>query len=229
MSTIEASYYRAALTALRYVEEQKPTGRRFGADADARWAFFRGDLTTADRIDLLVRDADAQWPGAFGARAVFAKRAAAEDEAFGADWDPLDPVDAEELWRDVGKASPPGSSKESLAQTAGAWGIRLTPLDVGSIGAAEKLLVTGPSAIAATIAAFAEGGSALDWADQVTVLATPPGHRQLAALGGALLNAAKPSVIVTADAATGLKGHRLVLSDDADDADAARARELIGG
>lgn len=73
------AYYRGALTGLRHVEARQPTGRRFGAEADARWASFRGDLTTADRIDLLIRDADAQWPGAFGARSVFARRAVAED------------------------------------------------------------------------------------------------------------------------------------------------------
>ncbi len=61
---VRAAYCRAALESLLFVEALRPTRRRAGADADATWASFRGDLTTADRIDLLLRDADAEWPGA---------------------------------------------------------------------------------------------------------------------------------------------------------------------
>jgi hypothetical protein len=45
-----AAYYRAALCCLRFIEQRRPTGRRFGAEADARWASFRGELQGADRI-----------------------------------------------------------------------------------------------------------------------------------------------------------------------------------
>lgn len=44
MSDATESYYRAALTALRFVEARRPTGRRFGAEADALWASFAGGL-----------------------------------------------------------------------------------------------------------------------------------------------------------------------------------------
>ncbi len=44
-------YYTAALRCLQFVEGRKPTGRRFGPDADARWSQFEGELTTADRRD----------------------------------------------------------------------------------------------------------------------------------------------------------------------------------
>ncbi|MAT26113.1 MAG: hypothetical protein CMN31_10625 [Sandaracinus sp.] len=219
------AYYEAALSALAYIEGRQPTGRRFGAEADARWSSFKGDLTTADRIDLLIRDADAQWPAAFGARTVFAKRAVAEDEPFGADWEPLDPVEAEEMWRARAQAESPASPRQTLEATAAAWDLNLTPFDPGTIGAAEKLVVAGPSAIAAAIVAFHEG-SDLDWIDQVTVVATPPAHRQLAAHAGALLNATKPARIFTAELATAKPGARLLLSDDATDEDAANAREL---
>lgn len=219
------AYYQAALGALAYIEGRQPTGRRFGREADARWSSFKGDLTTADRIDLLIRDADAQWPSAFGARSVFAKHAVAEDEPFGADWEPLDPVDAEEMWRARVQASSPSSPGQTLEASASAWDLSLSPFDPGAIGAAEKLIVAGPSAIAATIVAFHEGAD-LDWVDQVTVVATPPAHRQLAALAGALLNATKPARIFTAEAATAQPGARLVLSDDATDEDAEKAREL---
>lgn len=61
------AYYRAALTGLRFIDSKQGTGRRFGENARALWAEFRGDLTDAHRIDLMLRDADVQWPGAFGA------------------------------------------------------------------------------------------------------------------------------------------------------------------
>lgn len=82
--------------ALRFVESRRATKRRFGPDADATWTAFRDDFGTSARIDLLLRDADTQWPGAFGARSVYGLAAVAEDEAFGAAWMPLDDVDAED-------------------------------------------------------------------------------------------------------------------------------------
>ncbi len=91
-----------------------------------------------------------------------------------------------------------------------------------AIGAAERVVVAGPSAIAATIEAFA-AATDLDWTEQVTVIATPPAHRQLAALGTALLNATKPTRFDAAKNPT-----KLILSADASPEDAARARELAG-
>jgi hypothetical protein len=220
-----ARYYRAAVLGLRYLEARKPTGRRFGPDADARWASFRGDLTTADRIDLLIRDANAQWPAAFGARTTFAARAVAEDEPFGPGWTSLDPVDAEELWRAIATAPPAADLRALLSAAAAAWELATSAFDPGPIGAAEKLTVAGPSAIAATIVAFGAGRD-LDWSDQVTVIATPPAHRQLAALGGALLGVTRPTTILATTAtATTVRRGRLLLSPDADPADAQRARE----
>jgi hypothetical protein len=91
-------------------------------------------------------------------------------------------------------------------------------------------VVVGPSAIAATIEAFA-AGAALDWSEQVVVVATSPAARQLAAAATALLNASRPGTIVMAtDAARALKrGARLVASPDADPADLARAGSLVAG
>lgn len=219
------AYYRAALAALRFVEQRQPTGRRFGAEADAQWSSFKGDLTTADRLDLLIRDADAQWPGAFGARTVFAKEAVAEDEPFGADWPPLDPVEAEELWRAAPDVA--DSPAAALGRVAEIWELSLAAFDASPINPAEKLIIAGPSAIAGTILAFANGAD-LDWSEQVTVVATPPGHRQLAALAGGILNATKPSKIVTAAHASAPKSARLLASDDAHPDDSRRATELAG-
>ncbi len=216
------SYYSAAVRALRYLEARRPTGRRFGPDADARWHAFRGDLTTADRIDLMTRDADAQWPEAFGARTTFAERAGAEDEPFWSAWVPLDPVDAETLWR-AQLAAPAATDLQRLLHAiAAAWDIRLAPFDPGPVDPADALVVVGPSAIAATLLAFERGGRDYDWAEQVVIVATPPGHRQLAALGGAMLGIGRPVRIVTATEALPRPG-RLIASPDADPADRARA------
>jgi hypothetical protein len=62
-------YVEGALRLLQYVETRRPTGRRFGADADARWSSFRGDLETVDHIELMIRDVDAEC-GGFGAVAL---------------------------------------------------------------------------------------------------------------------------------------------------------------
>jgi hypothetical protein len=222
-------YLDGALQLLQYVEVRRPTGRRFGADADARWSSFRGDLETVDRIELMIRDADAEWPGGFGARAVFAIQGVAEDEPFGSQWEGVDPVAAEELWRRVKADPPPTTIAAALALIAGAWGVTLTAQPSEPVSPTDHLLVVGPSAIASTIEAFA-AGAALDWSEQVVVVASTPAARQLAAAAAALLNASRQAIILTAtDSAPALKrGVRLVASTDADPADLARARSLIG-
>lgn len=209
-------YYAAALRALRFVEERSPTTRRFGSEADARWGAFHGSLTTADRIDLLIRDADAHWPSAFGARTVFALPSAAEEEAFGAIWAPLDPMDAEELWRAVLAESPPRDIGEALRAVAAAWDLSLAPVDVGPLSPNDRWLVTGSSAIASLMQAFA-AGSDLDWSAQVLCVATPPAHRQLAALGAAVLQTKR----ATAFATKGAAGRRILASEDASPEDLA--------
>ncbi len=227
----QAGYVEGALRLLQFVEARRPTGRRFGADADARWSLLRGDLDTVDRIELLLRDADAEWPGAFGARTVYGLEAIAEDEPFGAEWQAPGPVEGEEIWRRVKATSGPTSTDAALQALAAAWKLTLSSFDPGPIGPTDHLLVVGPSAIAGTIEAFATG-TALAWADQVTVIATPVPHRQLAAAAGALLNTTRPAALwrPTDQPAPKLSpGHRLVASGDADPADRAWAATLLGG
>lgn len=226
----QGRYYEGALWALRFVEGRRATKRRFGTEADATWASFRGDFGASARIDLLLRDADAQWPGAFGARAIYDLAAVAADEPFGAAWVPLDDVDAEELWRRVVAAATPATAADALAQVARAWGLALSAVDVGAVGAADKLLVVGPSAIAATTLAFARGTD-LDWCEQVTVLASPPAHRHLAAVGAAIVNATGATRLVSASATAAdvARGARLVASADAAPDDRARADKLLRG
>jgi hypothetical protein len=223
-----AAYYRAALGSLRFVQERRPTRGRFGADADAMWASFRGDLTTADRIDLLLRDADAEWPGAFGARRVFELPATADDEPFGADWQPLDSVDAEELWRGMIGESAPSSPGAAMQAIASAWGQRLAPCAAGQVGATDRIIVAGASAIASLVEVFASEHD-LDWGTQVTVVATPPAHRQLAAAATALLNAGKATQLLSAahaKQASVQRGARLLVSEDAAPDDRAAAEHL---
>ena len=231
MSSPTDAYYRGALAVLHFVEARKPTQRRFGADADALWKGFSGDLTTADRIDLLLRDADTQWPGAFGPRSVFGLEGVAEDEPSGPDWQPLDPVEAEQVWREWGKAATPKDLASTVAAIGKAWGLRLEKFAMPPVAAADQLVAAGPSAISALVRAF-DGRQDLDWSQQVMCVATPSGHRHLAVAAGALLNLTKPSRVTTATAPTtsAVKvkaGAKLVVSSDADVEDAAHARALV--
>jgi hypothetical protein len=224
-----AHYVEGALRLLQYVETRRPTGRRFGADADARWRSFKGDLETVDRIELMIRDADAEWPGGFGARMVYALRGVAEDEPFGSQWEGLDPVDAEELWRRVKAEAAPSSPAATLTAIASAWGVKISKHPLEPIGPTDRLVVVGASAIADTIESFA-AGSALDWADQVVVVATSPATRQLAAAATALLNASRSAKIVTAgEPGSAVRGARLIASPDADPADREAAEALVAG
>ncbi|MCX5743173.1 MAG: hypothetical protein NT062_11835 [Proteobacteria bacterium] len=222
-------YTEGVLRLLQFVETRRPTGRRFGPDADARWTGFRGDLETVDRIELMIRDADAEWPGGFGARLVFDLHGVAEDEPFGSQWKGLDPVDAEELWRRVKAEAPPASLAATLQAIAAAWELTLRPHAVDAITPTDRLVVAGASAIAATIETFA-AGAALDWADQVIVVASDPGPRQLAIAATSLLNATRSATIVKPADHAGVKvprGSRIIVSDDASAADRAAAASMV--
>src|SRR5690606_6712540 len=100
---------------------------------------------------------------------------------------------------------------------------------VDSVGAAEHVVVAGPSAIAALVAEFAKH-SELSWADQVSVVATPAAHRQLAAAAGAILGATKAATRIDSEGglATSPTKPRLLLSNDATAEDADKARSLTG-
>ena len=83
------AFYAAAVAGLRALDARERTARRFGPDADTRWSSFKGALTDADRIDLLLRDAAVTWGAAFSASEVFDLFGLAPDEPFGPDWKPL--------------------------------------------------------------------------------------------------------------------------------------------
>ena len=146
----------------------------------------------------------------------------ADDDAFGPAWASLDPVEGEEVWRTGLSAKEPRDLDALVAALASAWGLKLAPFDVGTFATVDRVVLAGPSAILAAIRGFV-GRSDLDWAEQVTVVATPAGHRQLALLSTAILNGTKPARIVTHGQASALVG-RVVVSPDAAAEDAAAAR-----
>lgn len=221
------AYYAASLACLRFAEARHPTNRRFGAEADALWESFRGHLVTADRIDLLVRDADAQWRGALAARHAFALAAVAEDEPFGLEWPGLDTVDAEELWRRVAKAPAPAGSGLWNA-VAKEWGLTIHPLAVGTLEPTSRLLVAGPSAVVALAVAFAERRD-LSWSQQVTCVASPPAHRHIAALAAVFLNTTDPTQLIDPSTSTRpSRVDRVLVSTDASPQDLALTQTRQG-
>lgn len=117
------AYYAAALAGLRYLEHRQPSGRRFGQDADLLWGAFKGHLQEIDRLELLLRDADAQWPGSMGARRVFARDVVPDDDAFGMGWASITPHIGHELWRAASQAPPAENLVAALSQVADAWGL----------------------------------------------------------------------------------------------------------
>lgn len=212
------SYYAAALRCLAFVEQRRPTRRRFDAEADAKWAAFRGGLARADRIDLLIRDADAEWPGAFGARRVFALGGGSEDEPFGSGWEPLDPSDAEQIWSEVEAERASDDPQELLSRVARAWGAELWSADLEDITPQTRLCLVGGGAVAAAAGLFC-GQKQLDWATQVTVVAESPAHRQIACLAAAILDVRGKTALWDELLGQGrdeiLRGARLVISSDA--------------
>lgn len=232
-TAILRSYYRSALTALRYLDERSGR-RRFGADADARWHGFAGDdpspyhdksvririLPVSARIDLLLRDADVQWPNAFGARTVFDRKEVAEDDAFGHDWVPHD--DAETLWHQVSLTPLIPDLSQLLESLAAIWEISLKPIALPPLRPNTRwLIIKAPSAVAAAIEAFAADPTMV-WHTQVLVVAdTPlaPGlspherrlngfTRQLAALAAGLLAQPRPTRLLSrAPTAEEQRGH----------------------
>lgn len=226
-----SSYYRGARVALQFVETRRAVGQRFGTAADARWRAFAGSpseasLTAAARLDLLIRDADAEWPGALGARTVFALSQVAEDEAFGPEWVGLDGAYAEELWREP--LPPAASAEEAFESLAGLWKLALSSQTLPPIDAADSILAAGPSAFAALATLFAARKD-LDWAAQVTCVATLPAHRQLAGLAAVVAEATNAASVVSASEVADSRspGMKRVVSDDASPED--RAAVLAGG
>ncbi|KIG17729.1 hypothetical protein DB30_03004 [Enhygromyxa salina] len=211
-----ATFYAAALRLLRFVEGRAPTQRRFGPDADALWKGFAGGLETRDRVDILLRDADVAWPGAFGARATFDLRSVAEDDAFGSAWVSLEPMEGEKVWRSVVREPAPTDVNQTLTAIAASWGLKLGAHELAKPSPGTKLIIGGASAIAAALRAFADDDT-LSWPTQVIVVADHPGERQLACAAAAVVNTDTASRLRTSGDhdRTNLAGYQPLVSSDA--------------
>ena len=227
-------YYRGALRGLRFVEARRASGRRFGSGADARWSRFKGGLTQLDRMELLLRDADAEWPSAFGAHGIFSLGFSGDDEPFGPEWPSLVPQRAAKLWNEEMAeelAANEGKLSHALARIADAWGLSLGRLSTPDVGPNDRLLVVGPTAIVAVARAF-EAGKALSLTEQVTVVATPAAHRQLGLFLTAALDQRAATRVLGATEVAAFKlpkAIRLVESKDAHAEDLAIARKRMEG
>ncbi len=214
---------------LRAIEDTESTDRRFGHNADARWASFRGHLGTAERIDLLVRDAAVKWGSAFSPATIFRLPGLASDEPFGPDWASLPELEANRLWASGGRPT-------SIEAAAEALGIKPSTVDLPTISPSTRLIVGGGAAII-SVASHFERNRSLSWADQVLVVAEKPEHRQLAGLVAPLLYATGPTLLVLPleDATTVIRkagfpsGGVGVVSPDAAGSVQAFVRQATGG
>lgn len=220
-------FYDASLLGLRLLDARLPEPRRFGPDADARWANFRGHLTAQDRLEILLRDGDAEHPGAFSARQVYGLDAVAEDEPFGGEWRGLDDSAAEQALARAAAGAPPAGVGELLVAVARLWGLEPAAIDLGTLTPTTRLLLAGSGAVLATARTFADRGD-LSFGQQVGVVAACPGERHLAALAAATLGSRCPALFATAPGGPpGGPWDRAIVSSDATAEAAAAARARI--
>jgi hypothetical protein len=202
----QKSFYRAALIGLLAQEQASPTNRRFGAEADAAWSIFQGHLDTADRIDLLLRDAAVKHPAAFAPRTVFSgdpdllpdytPSGLPEDEPFGPSWhNPFGADTGRQLWKHTLEAqgSPTEALWERILET---WSVTAEPPhDSQKPDTTTLLLVVGAQAIAGLAAHFLADPN-LDWGRQVQAVASTPAGLQLAGLVPLLVGSPTPSRVI---------------------------------
>lgn len=223
-----AAFYGAAVLGLRALDARERTARRFGADAEARWAQFAGALRAGDRLDILLRDAAGTWGAAFSPSECFGFWGLADDDPFGPDWDGIDDHAAKRLL-----AEPDGPA--TVERAAAALGVQSASIPVPPLTPATKLVVAGGAALVAVAQAFAED-RALSWTDQVVTVADKAAFRQLASLAAVLLSARGRTIIVRpgTDAASALRDagfahiDAAVVSPDAEP-EAAELARSVGG
>jgi hypothetical protein len=227
-----AAYYAGALLLLSFLESRRATGRRFGAEADARWAGLAGHLSVRDRIDVLVRDADLEWPGAIGARRVFGLEGVAEDDAFGPTWEAVPAHVAAELFRQHGGVALPSVA----AWLEAAFAVARRPraqLEVEAVAPNDRFVAAGASAVAALLSRF-EGRRELDFGAQVLVVAEDPFARQLAAAAPLVLASGTATTLTGAPGDPALdarawRGAGLFASPDASARELATANAIALG
>ncbi len=227
-----ASYYAGALLLLSFLESRRGTGRRFGPEADARWTGFAGHLGACDRLDILVRDADLEWPGAIGARRVFGLEGVGDDDAFGPTWEGIAHPLALELFRTHGGLDLSQLDAWLDRAFAAAHRPRLA-VDVPPLAPNDRFVVTGASAVASLLLAF-EGRRELDFGAQILVVSNDPFCRQLACAAPLVLATGTPTRLSgtsgdpSLDAGAWASAPRLA-SSDASEAEVELVRALLGG
>ena len=222
------AFYGAAALGLRALDARERTARRFGSDAQARWAQFAGALKDGDRLDILLRDAAGTWGAAFSPSECFGFWGLADDEPFGPDWGGIDDHAAVRLF-----SEPAG--QVTLDMVAAALGVQPGAVPLPSLTPATKLVVAGGAALVAVTQAFAQD-RALSWTDQVVAVADHAAFRQLAGLAAVLLGARGRTVLVRpgSDALSALRSvgfahiDAAVVSADAEPEAAAFARSVGG-
>jgi hypothetical protein len=198
-------YYQTAVLGLRALEQREGRARRFGSEADSRWERFRGKLHEGDRLQMLLRDASAPWGLAFAGAHIFRSPGVATDEPFGPFWPSCEAKEAV-AWL---------SSHETptLAACARILGVEALPVSLPELRAGTRVVAGGGAAILALAQAFA-GKAELDWAQQVTLVADSPAHRQLAGLASVFVGAVRPCAVWTSDRVpSSVEGVRVVSPD----------------
>ena len=223
-----AAFYAAAVAGLRVLDTRERVPRRFGADADTRWASFKGALTDSDRIDILLRDAAVTWGAAFSPAEVFGLFGLAPDEPFGPDWNSLPASAARRAFADPGQSGRP-------AELARTLGIAAQDVTLPALTPSTRLAVAGGTALLAVGQAFASRPD-LRWSDQVLAVATEPPNRHLAGLLAIAVNSPARTRLIrpSGDVRTSLKGagftqfDTAVVSADAEPACASFAYSAAG-
>jgi hypothetical protein len=219
------AFYRAAVLGLRALDARETTPRRFGSDAETRWAQLAGALGAGDRIDILLRDAAGTWGAAFSPSECFGFFGLAADEPFGPDWGGIDDASAKRLL-----VEPDAPTLDRVARELGA---KVGSVPVPSVTTSTKLVVAGGTAIVSVAKVFAEN-NALSWTDQVVVVADKATWRQLAGLASVLLGARGRTALVRATEADKLRSlgfahlDAAVVSPDAEQ-EAAELTQQVGG
>ncbi len=231
----KSNYYRTGVLGLRALQDRGLSTVRFSPDAEARWKAFRGELTDADRVDLLLRDGAAVHPVAFSAAAVFALPDLAADEPFGRTWAGLSVSDAGAVLREVAQTNLGDKNTKpspTLAEFAKVWGWEWSLLSVAHVVPASRVVVAGVGAIVA-LADHMFGRTDMDFADQVLLVTDRAGERQLFGLAAALCGGrSRPRHVGSADVTDIARRQKfdratiVLASDDADPASREAANRL---
>lgn len=181
------SFYRAALAAARHIDRDSDH-RVFSADADAAFRAYGGDLPTAVRCDLVLRNFAMLYPAAFAPGPVFDLAGWHEDDPWGADFGPFEARVAGDAFAGATSAERAIDALDAglAAWGAGGEGRAEVPAIAARVSPGVSLVVAGARAVAAIARVFV-GGERLSWRAQVVVVSAAPEARHAAGIACALL------------------------------------------